>query len=452
MYFNSECLIKFQVLDAYGNLIQQIDNKSRYDLTIEHPDKNVSNTLQWEMRNSTVSAPFFPKVVGKRQMILRFADKELRSKDTTCTYEMPINILSPPCSPILTLKNIDSSLIEQHCSAGKEFTIHVKLYDIFGNVVSQGSNQTCDIIGQVHPFKAALLTQQRHERVRTVKINTSEDSTVAVTVCFQIPGPRRAILVANSLGCKSSSKDICVTVHPPIPHHLDDVRFATHGVVDESFSPDPTVMYKNQWSTLEAQLIDYHGSVVKEEGNKYDIGLMLCTGSANETEMEYKDAEIQGGVLRIQLKISQAGKHNLLLRLARSDFPDDAPHSIQVQIHVNDPPLYLAGCKFHYPDHGVAGKEIEIEILPYDVFGSPWHPSSSDGYNLIGRILSPFSERKDFEETLEFKVVNTESNIVILVSVLLKIASRRKLMIFEDKDMERNRDTHLQCKKNLSKQ
>ena len=119
----------------------------------------------------------------------------------------------------------------------------------------------------------------------------------------------------------------------------------------------------------------------------------------------------------------------------------------EIQIQVEDPPLYLAGSKFHYPENGVAGNKIKIEILPYDVFGSPLRASSSIKCNLTGDILSYFLESEEIKETMEFEIVNTELNVTIFASVVLKKASRRKLMIFDNNSREKNPNTHSHCKK-----
>ena len=400
------------------------------------------------MSDGTILGTFFPKVTGTKQMIVRLVDKRLQSMmESTCTYQRPIHVLFPPCSPFLTLKYVDVNL-EQRCNAGKEFTFQLKLYDVFGNTVAQDSNETCPIVVEVPPSKAAV-KQQIKEQVNTVKIDTSKDLTFAVTVCFQKAGRRKVTLFAGSHDSISSARDIYVMVHPSNPHHLNDLRFTTNDAIDESFSPDPKVVYRNQWSILEAKLVDYYGNVVRQEGNKYNIGLKLWDGIENETEIEYKDGKIQNGMLRLQAKINEAGRHNVLISLTRKDSPDQVLHLEEVQIQVEDPPLYLAGSKFHYPENGEAGSQIQIEILPYDVFGSPLNASSSIEYNLTGDILSYFLEDEEIKETMEFEIVTTELNVTIFASVVLKKASRRKLMISDNNGREKNPNTHSHCKKVL---
>ena len=447
LYYGIKSLVKFDVLDEYGNSIQQIRDERCYAVTIEYPETNGSYPLEWKMRSGTIFATFLPRLVGERQMIVRLEDKRLNAvKETTCTYQIPINVLFPPCSPSLTLKHIDNNL-QQSCTAGKEFTFQVRLYDVFGNAVLQDSDETCDIVVQVTSLKKAVERHRKEDEVTATKINSSDDLSFSATVCFEIAGIRKVSVIANS-GSLSSSKDIFVTVLPSTPHHLNDVRFTTNGTIDESFSADPTVMYKEQWSTLGASLVDCYENVVQEVSNEYNISLKLSNDKGEEIEMEYKDAEIQNERFRLQAKINKAGEHNLLLNLTHRNFPDLMFHLKGTQIQVKDAPLYLAGSKFRYPDTGVAGEEIQIEILPIDVFGYPLDTASTIDYNLTADISDPILELKEIKETMDFRIVKQESKIVICVSVVLKKASRRKLIIFDRDNQSKKPSTHLHGKRN----
>jgi hypothetical protein len=103
--------------------------------------------------------------------------------------------------------------------------------------------------------------------------------------------------------------------------------------------------------------------------------------------------------------------------------------------------LYLAGSKFRYPDTAVAGEEIQLEILPFDVFGCRLPACTSTDYNLTGAISSSHSDVNENKETMDFKTIKNESNVVIFVSIVLTKAGRRKVMIF-DKDSKGKRTSH----------
>jgi hypothetical protein len=417
-YYGIESFLKFKVVDEFRNVIQPL---GLYDVKIEYS----YNNLEWEMRSGKICAIFLPKQIGEKQMVIRL--KRLNSmNESTYTFQIPISIHHPPCSPSLTLNFLDDSL-EQRCTAGKEFTFKVKLYDVFGNPVLQDPKETCDMDVQVSSPKATMTKEQ----VNISKISKPEDISFAVTVGFKIAGFRKLRLIVNS-GSESSFKDIYVKVLPSTPDHFNDVRFTTHGAIDESFSADPTVMYRNQWSILEAEMVDCYNNVVRELKNDYNIGLQLFNDKGKMMEMECKDVEFQNKMLRVQVKINKAGKYHLITLINRNSH-DQVVRLQEIQIQVNDAPLYLAGSKFLHPKTCVAGKEIQLEIRPLDVFGFPLPADSTTDCNLNGDIPNLPLELNGNKETVDFRIIKNESNVAICVSIVLTKAGRRKVRIY-DKD------------------
>ena len=385
------------------------------------------------MRRGTICEGFLPDKIGKRQMLVWLVD---RASNQVSPREIPINVLHPPSSPSLTLKFLDDSL-EECCTAGKEITFEVKLLDIFENPVHQNSNEKYDIIVQA-PVPKSVVKQQQKEHVNTRKINLPK--SFAVTLGFKIAG-RRKVRVTMNCGSKSSFKDIYVQVLPSVPHHLNDVRFTTNGAIDDSFVPDPSVMYRNQWSILEGRLVDCYDNVA-ELSNNCNISLELSTDK--ETEMEYIDAVIENNRFRVPLQITKAGKHNLVITLINANSSDQAVVRLkEIQIQVNDAPLYLAGSEFRYSKTYVTGETIQLQIFPVDVFGLPLPANSTTDYNLAGNIL----QNGENNETMQFRMVKNESNILICVSVVLTKAGRRKLRILDEAEKSKKLlRSHSHCK------
>jgi hypothetical protein len=116
-----------------------------------------------------------------------------------------------------------------------------------------------------------------------------------------------------------------------------------------------------------------------------------------------------------------------------------------IQVEVKDAPLYLLGSQFCHPDVGVAGEEIQLQILPVDVFGCPLHAGSTTDYNLNEIIKDSLADVDDTKEWMDFKVIKEESNIKIHVSILLINAGSRKLMIFDS-----NKNLQIHIRPNLS--
>ena len=447
LYYGTESLLKFEVLDKYGNLIDEVREESDYDVMIAFGDNNVLYSLKWKMSNGTIFAFFLPKLIGVRQMVVHFVDKRSNSmQESIFPYRMSINILYPPCSLFLTLKFLDDNL-EQNCTAGKSLNFKVQIYDIFGNPVLKDSTETCEINVQSSTLKTGV-KQHGTEQVNIRKIISEKNLSFVVTICFKIAGFRKVRLIVKS-GSKSSSKYIYVKVLPSPPDHLNTVGFETIGAIDESFRVDPTVMYRDKWSTLEARLVDCYDNVVQSLSNDdYTISLNLFNDKEEEMQMEYKGAQIRNERLRVQIKINQAGKNNLLIALTQNNFPYQWFRLNAIQIQVDDAPFYLAGSKFRYPETGVAGEEIQLKILPFDVFGCRLPASTSTDYNLTGAISNSPSDVNENKKTMDFKTIKNESNVVICVSIVLKRAGRRKVMIFDKDNKGEKTISHSHCKKN----
>ena len=259
----------------------------------------------------------------------------------------------------------------------------VQIYDVLGYHLPQDSKETCDILPSQTDRTTVKQPVKEHESV--TKITTSKDLSYAATACFEIAGHRTVRLNINS-GSKSICKEIHLKVLPSSPHHLNDVRFTTNGALDDSFSADLKVMYKNQWSILEGSLVDCYENVMQEHDNDYSIDLKLS--GTKGVEIVCKDAKIRSKTFKVQVKVDKAGTYNLSITLARKHFPEEVFYLETIQIEVKDAPLYLPVSQFCHPDCGVAGDEIQLEILPVDVFGCPIHARSSTDYNLTGCILN----------------------------------------------------------------
>ena len=429
LYYGIESFLKFKVVDKFENLIQQLEDETYYDVKIGYSGHNVLDILEWEMRSGTICANFLPRMLGKRQLIVRLVDNR-SNPISPDIYQMSINTLYPPCSPSLTLTFLDDTDLVERCTAGEEFRFEVKLFDVFGNPVLQDSDETYHIEIQA-PLPKRAAKQHKKEEVVTRKINAPKSFTV--TVCFKIAGPRKVRVIMNC-GSKSSFKDISVKVLPSAPDHLNDVRFTTDGAVDESFSADPTVMYRNQWSILEGRLVDCYDNDVGKTSNDYSISLKLFNDIKGKEMIEYRDGEIQNERFRVPVKITEAGKYNLVITLANTNSRNQIHRLKETQIQVHDAPLYLAGSEFRYPDTSEAGKEIKFKIFPIDVFGCPLPADSTANHTLTGDILNSCLELNKNKETIDFTVIKNKSNIVICVSIVL---SSRKVIIF-DKDNKQN--------------
>ena len=427
LYYGIKSLLKFEVLDKYGNLIEQMRDERCYDVMTEDTDNNVLYPLEWKMRNGTILANFSPKLVGEGLLTVRLVDKRLTSKkESTCSYQIPINILFPPCSPSLTIKSLHDN-VENRSLAGKDVVFEVQFYDIFGNPVHKNSTETCELVVQLLPLKTV---GEQHEEEEEKVNKTTKNLRFAVTVCFKVAGLREVKLTVHS-GCKSSSKDIYFRVLPSTPHYLNDVSFTTYGAIDKNFSANTKIMYRNQWSILEGKLVDCYDNVVPEPSANYNINLKLSNDRGKETQIEYKDAEIRNERLCVQAMISEAGKHKVLITLTHNNCPNQVFYLKEIQIHVSDAPLYLAGSKFRCSKTAVAGKVIQLGILPFDVFGCSLPASSTTDCNLTAELLNPVAELNKYKETVDFQIMKNESNLIISVSIVLTKAVRRRVTIFD---------------------
>ena len=230
LYYGTKSELKIEVVDKFGNVISQL-GAHQYDLILDY--NNVFYRLEWEMRSGTIFALFFPKTTGEKRMVIRLVNK--RSKgiyDWICNYVMSIEVFRPPCSPLLTLKNLDDP--EQCCTVGGRVNFKVKLYDIFGNKILQDPEESPDIEAEISP----PIPSMEEERVDIEKIKTLECVHFSVTVCLEVSGLRKVELFMTS-GSMSSSKEVYIKVLPATPHHLTEVSFITNHTIDNSFSPDP---------------------------------------------------------------------------------------------------------------------------------------------------------------------------------------------------------------------
>ena len=413
VYYGIQSYLKFTAVDQFENTIHQLEDE-RYDVEIRYSEQNV----EWKMTKSTVCATFLPDIIGEEHMIVQLVDRGL-NQVSPCTRQIPFRVLHPPCSPSVTLNVLDNIDLEQSCMAGEEFTFEVKLLDIFGNPVLQDSNETYDIVAEVPLPKREVKRQE--EQVNTKKINAPK--SFAVTVGFKIAGNRKVKLTMNSR-LKSSSKDIYLQVVPSAPHHLNNVRFTTIGVIDDDFIPDPTVMYRNQWSVLEGGLVDCYDNDVAELSNNCNISLELTNDKGEETEMLSEDLEVENKTFRARVQINQAGKHNLVITLTGTTIADEVVRLKETEIEVDDAPLYLAGSNIRYRNISVAGKEIQLKIFPADVFGLPIPADSTTDMTLNSSL--EFNENK---ETISFTITKRGTNIVIISSVVLNKAGSREVFI-----------------------
>jgi hypothetical protein len=149
--------------------------------------------------------------------------------------------------------------------------------------------------------------------------------------------------------------------------------------------------------------------------------------------MVYKVSEIRKNTLQVQVKVNETGSYNLFITLTHKHHTEQVFRLQPIKIEVKDAPLYLLGSQFCYPDVGVAGEEIRLEIFPVDVFGCPLHAGSTTDYNLTGFILSSAVEPDGTKEMMDFSIVKEKPNIKLCVSLVLNKAGRRKLMIFGSK-------------------
>ena len=428
LYYGIKSLLKFEVVDQFGNKIYQLKD-NQYDIYIEY--NNVSYQLEWEMRSGIIFAVFLPKSTGKKQMAVWLAD----INESTCTYQMSINILRPPCSPLLTLQIFDNP--EQCCTAGEEVNFKVKLYDIFGNQILQNVEESCVIDVQ---------TPSPRRRVGKERANVKTHETdFSITVCLETSGLRNVKLSLSS-GSMSSYKDVYVKVLPATPHQLSEISFATNNAIDESFSPNPKVIYRNQWSTLDARLVDFYDNIVRELKNDYDVTLELYDDYKEKIEMKYKDSKIQDGTFQVAVKISKVGKHDLFITLKSKNNPDQIYRLKKIQVQIVDAPLYLAGSKFHHPNSCKAGEEFKIEIIPFDVFGCPLPATSIAGCNLAGLIFEGCGKREIINLSL---IIKNDSKFVICFSIVLVKAGRRDVRILDKNRNVTQLSTHLRGKKRV---
>ena len=438
-FYGIKSCLGFKVVDKYGNIIKQ-----QCEMTVKYCDSIRSDQLEWKMKNGTVFVNFVPKQIGEIKMRVRIVGRGLNSHNGSGHgVEIPLNILYPPCSPSLTLLNL---YVPIQCTAGKECVFKGKIYDVFGSPVHSDSKDICDVTARILLPKTES-REQHQEQVNTIKI----DVDFVVTVCFKKAGLRKVKLSANC-GSKTSYRDVNVEVFPSFPCCLNYVSFTTNDAIDESFSADHSVIYRDQWSIIEATLVDSYNNVVLEKSNDYDISLMLTSDSGEEMKAEYKDATIQNERFRVLLKIDRAGKYNLSITLPKKSNPLEVFRLEDVEIKVNDAPLYLAGSKIHCPKFCIAGGRIQLQFHPTDVFGCPLPADSTSYYSLTGAISdSPvyMGGNTEANETIDFEVIKKKSVIVIRYSVLLTKSGRRRLIITDRNEESKELRTHSQCEQNL---
>ena len=230
-----------------------------------------------------------------------------------------------------------------------------------------------------------------------------------------------------------TSKDLDVEFCPSIPHRLNDVKF-TSTPVDKSFECS-TVMYRNQWSLLEATLVDCYDNVIQGLNNDYNFSLNL---SGDEGKMKYKKVEF---LERVQTKviINKTGKHKLLITLTCKSSQDKAEYHLEdVLIEVQDAPFSLALSTFHDGKTVVAGEEIRVEIHLVDVFGCPLPADTTTDYKLTAFI----SEPNENNETVDVKEVKLQ-NSVIYVSVVLTRAGSRQVIVCDKNNKAKVINVHV---------
>ncbi|XP_028411789.1 uncharacterized protein LOC114534526 [Dendronephthya gigantea] len=426
LYYRVESLLKFEVVDGYGNLIEEIKDEKNYDVTIEYCGNDVVHRLEWEMRGGKIFANFSPEQIGENQMIIRMVDTRLAGKEeSSCTYQMLVDVLCPLCSPFLTLENLTD--IPVQCTAGESCVFQVKLYDVFGKPVHPDSKDTCDITAQISPLKTVL--ERHQEPVNVKKIDIPECIRFDVTVCFKKAGRREVKLILNPGSVQlSRCKDVDVEVFPSTPRYLKHVKYTTNGAVDENFCADSKVMYRNQWSTIEATLVDSYDNPAREQSNRYKIGLELTNDGAEEVAIEYKDAKIKNENFQVQVKIDEAGECNLSITLKNRSNPREVVHLEEIQVKVGDAPLYFAGSEFPVLKPCVVGEQITLQMTLLDVFGCPLTADSVHDCNLKCEI----SDLDEDNEAMNFELVRHKSNVVFYIFLSLTKAGRRELVIYDE--------------------
>ena len=435
-YFGTKTELKIEVVDKFGNVITQL-GANQYDLTISY--NNVFHRSNWEMRSGTIFALFFPKFIGKTWMVVRLVNKRSKGiNDWICSCQMPIEIIRPPYSPLLTLKNLDDP--EQCCTIGGRVNLEVKLYDMFGNKILQEPEESFDIDAVISP----PIPRMKEERVDIEKIKTLKSVHFSVTVCLEVSGLRKVELFMTS-GSMSNSKEVHIKVLPATPHHLTEVSFTTNNIIDKSFSPDPTVIYRNQWSTLIARLVFYHDNIDGELANDCDVTLELRNDKGKTTGMGYNHVKIENEAFRVALRISKVGKYDLFITLRSKSNPDQVYRLKKIPTQVINAPLYLARSKFNYSSTCVAGKEFKIKIIPFDVLGCAMSPTSIADYNLAALIPECYGKR----EITNLRITRNGSSVGICVSVVLVQAGCRKIRILDKKRNATKPNMHLRGKENM---
>ena len=459
MYRNQWSILEAEMVDRYDNVVRELSNDYNIGLQLFNDNGNVMEMeyQDVEFQNERLRVQVKINEAGKHNLAVTLTNRNNHDQ-VVRLQEIQIQVNDAP----LHLAG-SKFLHPKTCVAGKEIKLEVLPFDVFGcplpanstvdcnltgyilnshlklseneettdfKIIKQGPKDTRGIFVQAPPSKTAI-KEHRKEQVNIRKIDTPGNLSFTVAVCFNVAGLRKLRLIVHS-GSKSSSKDIYVKVLPSTPHYVNDVRFTTRGAIDESFSADPIVVYRNQWSILEAEMVDRYDNVVRELSNDYNIGLQLSNDGGKE--MEYKDVELRNERLRVQVKINEAGKHNLAITLTnRNSYDQEVVRLQDIQIQVNDTPLYLAGSKFFHPETCLAGKKIQLEIRPLDVFGCALPADSTTDCNLAGDFLNLALELNESKETMDFRRLKNESNVVIRVSIVLTKAGRRKVRII-DKD------------------
>ena len=87
LYYGVKSLLKFEIIDEFGNLITRLGDERCYDVTIEYCDHNLLHSLNWKMGSAQIFATFSPMLIGESQVIVQLVDKRLISaQQSTCTY------------------------------------------------------------------------------------------------------------------------------------------------------------------------------------------------------------------------------------------------------------------------------------------------------------------------------------------------------------------------------
>ena len=436
-YYGAWSSVQASIFDEFGNRANQVTDNDHYEVFVEaFNNKGTPVTLRWEnaqISNGELCVDVLPKEVGQLQLIVWLKDKKNLEKESV-SLTTHINVVDPPCSPSLSKIEFNDEDHNHCCIAGSEYKFQLHINDVFGNSVRQTSTAQCNIVTKINPEFPSHSSKRNQGYIKRERDSASEDLRFTVTVGLETAGLRQLkVTVQNSKYV--DEKKVSVQVLPSKPHSLTQLQYITKSSKDPNFTADPKLLYNNQWSTLEAVILDEYNNVVTQMDGDCKVRLEARGDQEKPIKVSCNDAVIEDGLLRLQVKGEGVGRQDFLAILQSSNCNDRPNHEYQlqtVQLEVVDPPFSLNLSEIEKPDSCVAGTEPKMRLIPFDVFGNPFLANSTARCNLSGKFLDSQSQSTHKKERISCGKAVNAYNYFVEVSVLLTRAGERNFEILDN--------------------